>query len=203
MKVFISADIEGTTLTTHWEQTRTLTDARAREHCRQMTDEVRAACEGAIAAGASQIVVKDAHGKGIDAGGDGHDQHGLEGKGGVHRFLFLGKGFANHVRADQSQKDEGDPVVDGGDVLLEDGTEKVADGGHQRLKTAEPQSDDGHLFPVQFPGGEALADGDGEGVHRKADGEQKQAYETHEKPFLLRKITKDPMCILRPRRKCT
>ena len=66
MKVFISADIEGTTLTTHWEQTRTLTDVRAREHCRQMTDEVRAACEGAIAAGASEIVVKDAHGKGIN-----------------------------------------------------------------------------------------------------------------------------------------
>lgn len=66
MKVFISADIEGTTLTTYWEETRTLTDERARLHCQQMTAEVRAACEGAIAAGATEIVVKDGHGRGIN-----------------------------------------------------------------------------------------------------------------------------------------
>ncbi len=66
MKVFISADIEGTTLTCHWEQTRTLTDPRAKEHCRQMTREVKAACEGAIAAGATEILIKDGHGKGIN-----------------------------------------------------------------------------------------------------------------------------------------
>ena len=66
MKVFISADIEGTTLTTYWDQTRTLTDARAKPHCQQMTREVVAACEGAIAAGATEIVVKDAHGRGVN-----------------------------------------------------------------------------------------------------------------------------------------
>ena len=66
MKVFISADIEGTTLTTHWEQTRTLTDVLAKPHCQQMTREVVAACEGAIAAGATEIVIKDAHGKGLN-----------------------------------------------------------------------------------------------------------------------------------------
>jgi D-amino peptidase len=66
MKVFISADIEGTTLTTYWDQTRTLTDAKAKPHCQQMTREVVAACEGAIAAGATEIVIKDAHGKGIN-----------------------------------------------------------------------------------------------------------------------------------------
>ena len=66
MKVFISADIEGTTLTTYWDQTRTLTDAKAKPHCQQMTREVVAACEGAIAAGATEILIKDAHGKGIN-----------------------------------------------------------------------------------------------------------------------------------------
>ena len=66
MKVFIRADIEGTTLTTYWDQTRTLTDAKAKPHCQQMTREVVAACEGAIAAGATEILIKDAHGKGIN-----------------------------------------------------------------------------------------------------------------------------------------
>ena len=66
MKVFISADIEGTTLTTYWDQTRTLTEAKAKPHCQQMTREVVAACEGAIAAGATEILIKDAHGKGIN-----------------------------------------------------------------------------------------------------------------------------------------
>ncbi len=66
MKVFISADIEGTTLTTYWDQTRTLTNWQAKEHCRQMTAEVKAACEGAIAAGATEILIKDGHGSGIN-----------------------------------------------------------------------------------------------------------------------------------------
>ena len=63
MKVFISADIEGITTTTIWDETHTMTDpGKAAPHARQMTLEVKAACEGAIAAGATEIVVKDAHG---------------------------------------------------------------------------------------------------------------------------------------------
>lgn len=62
MKVFISCDIEGTTLTTVWDecypQNKPATSANAG---RQMTAELKAACEGAIAAGATEIVVKDAH----------------------------------------------------------------------------------------------------------------------------------------------
>jgi len=68
MKVFISADIEGITTTTLWDEA-----SKGKEGydaaCRQMTAEVVAACEGAIAAGADYIRVKDAHGSGtnIDA----------------------------------------------------------------------------------------------------------------------------------------
>lgn len=69
MKVFISADIEGITTTTIWKETHVNMDASAAPHARQMTREVKAACEGAIAAGADYILVKDAHGSGtnIDA----------------------------------------------------------------------------------------------------------------------------------------
>ena len=65
MKVFITADIEGTALTTIWDecypQTKPGTSSISG---RQHTAEVKAACEGAIAAGATEIVVKDAHNTG-------------------------------------------------------------------------------------------------------------------------------------------
>lgn len=65
MRVFISADIEGTTCTTIWDETEIGT-ATYPEAAAQMTREVKAACEGAVAAGADYILVNDAHGKGIN-----------------------------------------------------------------------------------------------------------------------------------------
>ena len=60
MKIYISADIEGVTGVTNWDETELHKEDSqfARE---QMTAEVVAACEGAIQAGASEIWVKDAH----------------------------------------------------------------------------------------------------------------------------------------------
>lgn len=63
MKVFISADIEGITSTTVWEECDT-SRTEYEKFAEQMTKEVVAACEGAIAAGAEEILVKDAHGPG-------------------------------------------------------------------------------------------------------------------------------------------
>jgi D-amino peptidase len=60
MKVFISADIEGVTGATDWNETDKA-HADYAEFREQMTAEVAAACEGALAAGATDIVVKDAH----------------------------------------------------------------------------------------------------------------------------------------------
>ena len=60
MKVYISVDIEGVTGITHWDEAEigrpgyeTFRD--------QMTAEASAACEGALAAGAKEVLVKDAH----------------------------------------------------------------------------------------------------------------------------------------------
>lgn len=61
MRVFVSADIEGVCGITAWEEAR-------KDHPsygpfqRQMQAEVAAACEGALAAGATALTVKDAHG---------------------------------------------------------------------------------------------------------------------------------------------
>lgn len=68
MKVFISADIEGITTTTSWEEGNSSHPSYG-PHAKQMTEEVLAAIAGAKAAGATEIVVRDAHGTGrnIDA----------------------------------------------------------------------------------------------------------------------------------------
>ncbi len=60
MKVYISAEIEGITGVTHWDEAdRQNPDNK--EFKEQMTAEVSAACEGALQAGAEEIWVKDAH----------------------------------------------------------------------------------------------------------------------------------------------
>ena len=63
MKIFISADIEGTTGIAHWNETN---KKQADYHYfqEQMTREVSDACTGAIADGAREIWIKDAHGSG-------------------------------------------------------------------------------------------------------------------------------------------
>lgn len=60
MKVFISADMEGTAAIACWPETERDRPEYA-EFQRLMTAEVVAACTGALQAGATEIVIKDAH----------------------------------------------------------------------------------------------------------------------------------------------
>ncbi len=60
MKVYISADIEGVTGLTHWDETE-LNKPDYSEAREQMTAEVAAACQGALEAGATELWVRDAH----------------------------------------------------------------------------------------------------------------------------------------------
>lgn len=61
MKLFISADIEGCAGTTMTYETHK-NEPAYQKFAKQMTDEVAAVCEAALAAGADEIVVKDGHG---------------------------------------------------------------------------------------------------------------------------------------------
>lgn len=61
MKVYISADMEGVAGITAVEQTDPVGQPEYAYSCRLMTAEVRAACEGAFAGGATEIVVNDSH----------------------------------------------------------------------------------------------------------------------------------------------
>ena len=60
------------------------------------------------------------------------------------------------------------------DILLEGGTQQIAQGGHQRLKASEPRTHDEIVPPLQRLRGQALADRDGEGVHRQPHRNEKQ-----------------------------
>jgi D-amino peptidase len=63
MKIFISADIEGVTGATHWDETDKK-HSDFEEFQQQMTAEVNSACEAAIEVGATEIWIKDAHASG-------------------------------------------------------------------------------------------------------------------------------------------
>jgi D-amino peptidase len=70
MKVYISADIEGVAGITNWEEADPSNPRSYREFQERMTDEVLAACQGALDAGAREIWVKDAHWHGRNLLGD-------------------------------------------------------------------------------------------------------------------------------------
>ena len=69
MKVYISADIEGVTGVTSWKET-ILGEEEHKKAAWQMTREVVSACEAALACGAEQIYVKDAHDSARNINGD-------------------------------------------------------------------------------------------------------------------------------------
>ncbi len=60
MKVFISVDFEGINGTCCWDDTEA-DKARYPEFQAELQREVNAVCRGAIKAGATEIVIKDAH----------------------------------------------------------------------------------------------------------------------------------------------
>lgn len=61
MKFFLSADMEGTAGIVCWDETELTKPNDYNHFSEQMTKEVASACEGALEAGASEVVVKDAH----------------------------------------------------------------------------------------------------------------------------------------------
>ena len=63
MKLYISADIEGIAGVSDWNAT-SLNSSEFEEARSLMTQEVLAACKGAIKAGCKEIIIKDAHGSG-------------------------------------------------------------------------------------------------------------------------------------------
>ena len=62
MKIWMSFDMEGVAGIVDWDQCRPTGGARYETGCQLMLDEVNAAIEGAVAGGATEIVLNDSHG---------------------------------------------------------------------------------------------------------------------------------------------
>ena len=62
MKIWMSFDMEGVAGIVDWDQCRPTGGARYEVGCQLMLDEVNAAIEGAVAGGATDIVLNDSHG---------------------------------------------------------------------------------------------------------------------------------------------
>ena len=62
MKIWISFDMEGVAGIVDWDQCRPSGGARYDVGCRLLLDEVNAAIEGALAGGATEVVLNDSHG---------------------------------------------------------------------------------------------------------------------------------------------
>jgi D-amino peptidase len=76
LKIFISVDMEGITGVVHWEDV--MRDGKDYDIFRKiMTREVNAAIEGALAAGATEIVVRDSHGSARNILPELLDEHAL------------------------------------------------------------------------------------------------------------------------------
>ena len=62
MKIWMSFDMEGVAGIVDWDQCRPSGGARYEIGCQLMLDEVNAAIEGAVAGGATDVVLNDSHG---------------------------------------------------------------------------------------------------------------------------------------------
>ena len=70
-------------------------------------------------------------------------------------------------------------MVDGADDAHELATKGPPNYGHAGLETAKEQAEHHGDFKVDLLHAKALADGNGKGVHRKANGEQRELCESH------------------------
>jgi len=107
-----------------------------------------------------------AHRQRVDAGGDGKNEKLLYIKAGGF-LLTAPDGLDDHLAADEAQQTEGNPVVDAGYIALKLPPQKPAQAGHQRLEPAEEKSDYPGLTEIEFSHAQALANGNGKGVHGK------------------------------------
>ena len=70
-------------------------------------------------------------------------------------------------------------MVDGSDDAYELTAERPSDYGHAGLKAAKEQAEYHGDFKIDLFHAKTLADGNGKGVHRKANGEQHELCESH------------------------
>ena len=94
-------------------------------------------------------------------------------------MLFPAPGLPDHVRSDQPQQEEGDPVVHSCDDLLKAHPQQIAQKRHQHLKAAEIDSCRHGVASPDPPHRKSLAYGHCKGVHRQSYRNNKQFPQAH------------------------
>ena len=115
----------------------------------------------------------DADSKSVDAGRNGLGDNGAERKVDVTFFLLRMNRFPNHLAADESKQQKGNPVVKRRDQRREGSAQKVAQQRHQSLEQAEhcrPHKGvaEKTVFVTVTGNAHAVGHRNRKGVHRKS-----------------------------------
>ena len=140
----------------------------------------------------------DAHGKGVNGGGNCHNKHGFYrqiriGALAASAVFFRRKSLPEHIHTDEHQQAKGHPVVHRLNGFGEHRSQKESDQGHQCLKPAEPDSTgQARLYRRAFHC-QALADRHRKSVHAQAHTQQQQFSHSHKKtpPCMIRSAQSD------------
>ena len=128
---------------------------------------------------------RNAHGQGIYACGNGHQEHSTWSEVSIMLLVVTPDRLTYHIQTYEAEQHKGDPVVNALDVGLEGAAEEVADEGHACLKAAEVQACDESVAGFQLLHRKALADGHGHGIHGKSHGQNEQFENGHRmSPYL-------------------
>ena len=93
----------------------------------------------------------------------------------------------DHLPPDEEKKREGDPVVELLDVGHEGRPEEMPEEGEESLEETEGEGDEGRLRLREPLQGKAVHDGDREGVHREAEGDDERSNDSRAHPAALLK----------------
>lgn len=131
--------------------------------------------------GGSEHGKGDAHGQGVDAGGEGKKKQDIESERiGFGFRLFQAGGFINHLASDNGQQGEGDPVVESGHEGLHGFSGEPSDDRHDSLEESEGGGHTQGVTDMEVLHGNTACHGDGEGIHGEADGQKKDFKESHD-----------------------
>ena len=94
-------------------------------------------------------------------------------------IAILGKGFLQHIDADDAQQHKCHPVVDCFNGIRKQITQKEADQRHDCLKATEPDATGQACLQSCFLHCKTLADGDRERIHAHSHSQKQQLTKTH------------------------
>ena len=118
-------------------------------------------------------------GQGVNAGGNGQQEHGPGGQIPGDLFLLCRQSLPDHIAPNDRQEEKGNPVIEGGNGLGEGMGQEKAQQRHQHLKAAKPQPHPGCMLEGDCAYSQPLANCHGKGIHRQPHGQDQKLIHVH------------------------